>query len=51
MDRHMEILAERLSLLRQERNLTLVEVSQGAGVGISTLSQYENCQREIRTSI
>lgn len=48
MENHVRIFAERLKLLREERNLTLIELSEQTGVGVSTLSQYENCQREVK---
>jgi transcriptional regulator with XRE-family HTH domain len=49
MEEHVRIFGERLKMLRSEKNLTLVALAELAGVGVSTLSQYENGEREVRT--
>jgi transcriptional regulator with XRE-family HTH domain len=49
MDEHVKIFAERLKALRIEKNLTLVALAELTGLGISTLSQYENGEREVKT--
>jgi transcriptional regulator with XRE-family HTH domain len=48
MEEHIKIFAERLKTLRDERGMTLIQVSEKSGVGVSTLSQYENCEREVK---
>ena len=48
MEEHVKIFAERLKTLRDERGMTLIQVAEKTGVGISTLSQYENCEREVK---
>lgn len=42
----MLILAERLSLLRKERNLTQKEVSQELGISLNSYQRYETDERE-----
>ena len=49
MEEHVKIFGERLKSLRLEKNLTLTMAAEGIGVGISTLSQYENGEREVKT--
>jgi transcriptional regulator with XRE-family HTH domain len=46
MDDYVKKFAKRLYDLRDERALTLQEISETLNIGVSTLSQYENCQRE-----
>ncbi len=49
MEEHVKMFAERLKALRTEKNLTLIALSELTGVGVSTLSQYENMEREVKT--
>ena len=42
------LLGARLLLLREERGLTLQEVSDYADVPVSTIHQYENAKREAK---
>lgn len=42
----MEILAERLSLLRKERNLTQKEVGRELGISLNSYQRYETSERE-----
>lgn len=42
----MQILAERLSLLRKERNLTQKEVGQELGISLNSYQRYETSERE-----
>lgn len=41
----LRIFASRLRLLREQRSLTLTELSDATGLGVTTLSQYENGER------
>ncbi len=49
MEEHVRVSGERLKALRIERNLTLEVLAEMAGLGVSTLSQYENGEREVKT--
>jgi transcriptional regulator with XRE-family HTH domain len=49
MEEHVKVFAERLKGLREEKNLTLAALAQSTGLGVSTLSQYENGEREVKT--
>ena len=42
----MLILAERLSLLRKERDMTQKEVSQELGISLNSYQRYETDERE-----
>lgn len=42
----MRILAERLSLLRKEQNLTQKEVSRELGISLNSYQRYETSERE-----
>ena len=42
----MLILAERLSLLRKERDMTQKEVSQELGISLNSYQRYETEERE-----
>ncbi len=42
----MQILAERLSLLRKERDLTQKEVSRELGISLNSYQRYETDERE-----
>ena len=42
----MQILAERLSLLRKERNLTQKEAGQELGISLNSYQRYETNERE-----
>lgn len=42
----MLILAERLSLLRKERDMTQKEVSQELGISLNSYQRYETNERE-----
>ena len=42
----MDILAERLLLLRKERNLRQADVAMRLGIGVYTYQRYEYGQRE-----
>lgn len=41
----LEAFSQRIRSLREERDLGLRELASILGIGSSTLSQYENCQR------
>lgn len=43
---HCKKFSERLLELRTERNLTMEALAEAADIGVSTISQYENCVRE-----
>lgn len=42
----MKILAERLHLLRKERNLTQVEAGREIGIALNSYRRYERNERE-----
>lgn len=42
----MQILAERLSLLRKERDLTQKEVGRELGISLNSYQRYETSERE-----
>lgn len=42
----MQILAERLSLLRKERNLTQKEAGRELGISLNSYQRYETSERE-----
>ncbi len=41
----MKVFAERLKSLRQEKGLTLQNISDAIGVSINTISRWERCER------
>lgn len=41
----LKVFSERLKLLREEKGMTLIVLSDSAKIGLSTLSQYENMVR------
>jgi transcriptional regulator with XRE-family HTH domain len=51
MEEYIKTFAERLYSIRMEKNLTMQQVADDLKTGTSTLSQYENCQREPKLGI
>lgn len=47
----MEILANRLLLLRKEKKITQVDVARGVGIGTYTYQRYEYGEREPQASV
>jgi transcriptional regulator with XRE-family HTH domain len=48
---HRKVFGERLRKLREERGMSQLELAEAIGVGDSTISQYENCQRDPQFSV
>ena len=48
---HRKMFGERLRQLREERNMSQVDLAEAIGVGDSTISQYEKCQRDPQFSV
>lgn len=46
MDEYLIKFANNLKKLREERNVSLREVSEGTGISKTALSYYENAQRD-----
>ncbi len=47
----MEILAQRLLLLREERKLRQIDVANGIGIAVYTYQRYEYGEREPLASV
>jgi transcriptional regulator with XRE-family HTH domain len=51
MEFYAKTFAKRLRDLRDEKNITLMELAEVLGIGVNTLSQYENNLREPKFTI
>jgi len=51
MEDYLEILAERMKLLREEKGYSIRELASYLNIGKSAISQYENCKNDPQLSV